>query len=232
MNKVKHGLNTCFLLLTTMALAQGPSLIIKGNVSDKGQNTAINKAVVEMYDLNKKLVISTTSSSEGAFELNLNTPIETYKVIAKAEDFNQAEVLIQNSKSIVEINFGLIASKIQKHIEPQSMLYFDFDSSFLTGQSKQDLQKIINYLNQEPLARIRLTAHTDSRGSETYNNWLSARRAKQVKDFLVTKGSIAEDRIEVHHFGKSKLINNCTESVACNEQQHRENRRCSIEIIK
>ena len=53
--------------------------------------------------------------------------------------------------------------------------------------------------------RIVVEGHTDARGSETYNQDLSLKRAQAVRDFLIGRG-IAAERIQVNGYGKSRPV--------------------------
>jgi len=65
------------------------------------------------------------------------------------------------------------------------------------------------YLEYDPDAKLSLSAYTDERGSNAFNQSLSERRAASVKDFLVSQG-IAENKIERSSFGKEKPLDNDT----------------------
>ena len=72
---------------------------------------------------------------------------------------------------------------------------------------------------------LRIDGHTDSRGSEAYNQQLSERRARAVRDYLVSKGVPAE-RLSVRGFGETKPIapNDTPENL-------RRNRRTELTVV-
>jgi outer membrane protein OmpA-like peptidoglycan-associated protein len=61
------------------------------------------------------------------------------------------------------------------------------------------------YLEYDPDAKISLSAYTDERGSDSFNQSLSERRAATVRDFLISHG-IAQDKVETASFGKEKPL--------------------------
>jgi hypothetical protein len=67
------------------------------------------------------------------------------------------------------------------------------------------------YLEYDPDAKLSLSAYTDERGSDPFNQSLSERRAASVKDFLVSQG-IAQDKVETSSFGKGKPLDKDTVS--------------------
>jgi outer membrane protein OmpA-like peptidoglycan-associated protein len=63
-----------------------------------------------------------------------------------------------------------------------------------------ELDKIVQFLQDNPTITIELSSHTDSRGDDTYNLKLSQKRAEAVKLYLVKKG-INGDRLAATGFG-------------------------------
>ncbi|MEY4926587.1 MAG: hypothetical protein RI894_1023 [Bacteroidota bacterium] len=84
-------------------------------------------------------------------------------------------------------------------------IFFDFDRADLRLDSKQQLERLQVLLRQHPEWSVELRAHTDSKGTDAYNNALSKRRADRSKNYLVGLG-IAASRIRTAIFGESKPI--------------------------
>lgn len=80
---------------------------------------------------------------------------------------------------------------------------FEFDKSVLTAGARDTLQRAVALLKEHMDANVEIQGHTDSRGSDTYNQALSERRAMSVKDYLVSQG-ISASRITTQGFGESK----------------------------
>ncbi|MDL2122492.1 MAG: OmpA family protein [Deltaproteobacteria bacterium] len=102
----------------------------------------------------------------------------------------------------------------------QSEVMFDFDSATLKPGAHAEIGRVANVLNRYPQTTIRVEGHTDSRGSESYNQDLSERRAQAVKSALVQRG-VDSRRIQIVGFGESQPISS-------NEAM---NRRVNIVII-
>ena len=62
----------------------------------------------------------------------------------------------------------------------RSELLFDFDSSNLKPGADTEVARVVNVLNRYPQTTIRVEGHTDSKGSEAYNQTLSAKRSLAV----------------------------------------------------
>jgi len=82
-------------------------------------------------------------------------------------------------------------------------IFYDFDKATLRPESTEALDKLVTLLNENPNVTIELSAHTDNRGSDTYNEGLSQRRAESVVNYLIEHG-IAEDRLSPVGYGEGK----------------------------
>ena len=87
-------------------------------------------------------------------------------------------------------------------VEFSSNVLFAFDKSDLSAESKVNLDKLVTVLNGYPDTNIELQGHTDSKGSEAYNQTLSEKRATAVSVYLNEKG-ITASRVTVKGFGET-----------------------------
>lgn len=97
--------------------------------------------------------------------------------------------------------------------------YFDYDSDQLKPGAYPELKRIAEILNKYPQTTLEVGGHTDVRGSETYNQNLSERRALAVTDELIRNGVYAQ-RIHTVGYGESRPISS----------DHAMNRRVEITI--
>ncbi|MDH3322792.1 MAG: OmpA family protein, partial [Flavobacteriaceae bacterium] len=114
------------------------------------------------------------------------------------------------------------------NVEP---IYFELNSSYLNKEAQRELDKVVELMNRYPEMIIESGSHTDSRGIEGYNVWLSTRRAKSTVSYIINKG-IDPGRITGKGYGESQLINECFDNVDCTEAEHAKNRRTEFVIIK
>ncbi len=110
---------------------------------------------------------------------------------------------------------------------PEATAYqveFLFDSYQLTDSARRQLRKLGDRLAQPAEVSVTLTGHTDSLGSDGYNDALSRRRAQAVADFLQTKGIKAT--VSCHYRGEKQPVeSNETEAGRAR------NRRVAIAVI-
>jgi peptidoglycan-associated lipoprotein len=84
-------------------------------------------------------------------------------------------------------------------------VYFDFDASELTTESRRRLDEKLPILERHADVSLLVEGHADERGSDEYNVALSQRRAASAKRYLTFRG-IAENRIEIAGFGEERPV--------------------------
>ena len=103
--------------------------------------------------------------------------------------------------------------------------FFDFDKAVLKPEGKAKLDDLVDKVKGINLEVIIAVGHTDSVGSDTYNQKLSVRRAEAVKAYLVSKG-IEKNRVYTEGKGEKQPVadNKTAEGRA-------KNRRVEIEVV-
>jgi len=93
-----------------------------------------------------------------------------------------------------------------KKIELSADAYFDFNKATLKPAGKEKIDaEVVAPMKEHPNLRALVEGHTDSIGSDAYNQRLSERRANAVRDYMVSRGIDAQ-RIMTKGWGKSKPI--------------------------
>ncbi|QBF28115.1 OmpA family protein [Pseudomonas tructae] len=86
-------------------------------------------------------------------------------------------------------------------------VHFQFDSAKLTAKDKERLNTIATRLkNEAPSARLSVTGHTDSKGSDAYNQKLSQDRARSVTDYLIESGVPRSSFVSVQGAGETQPV--------------------------
>lgn len=102
---------------------------------------------------------------------------------------------------------------------------FDTDSTLIKPAFRDTLDKVAQSLAQYPNSLIDVYGHTDSTGSDGYNQTLSENRARAVADYLSSRG-VAAARIRSTGYGKTRPVaSNAT------EEGRAANRRVEIKIV-
>lgn len=106
-----------------------------------------------------------------------------------------------------------------------SGILFDFDKAEVKPSARENIKNLVISMNDNPDTDITVVGHTDSKGSDKYNQGLSERRAKAVRDYAVSQG-LAASRVKME--GKSfhdPIADNDT------EDGRAKNRRVEIIIV-
>jgi peptidoglycan-associated lipoprotein len=102
---------------------------------------------------------------------------------------------------------------------PLGTVYFAYDRSELSDQARASLQGNSDWMQKWPSTRVTVQGHADARGTSEYNLALGERRARAVRDYMVSLG-VDNGRIDVVSMGEEQPV--CTEeNEACWEQNRR-----------
>lgn len=83
---------------------------------------------------------------------------------------------------------------------------FDFDKAQVKPESYGDIKNLADFMNQYPQTTTVVEGHTDSKGSDAYNQKLSERRASAVRDVLVNQYGVDAARVNAAGYGESRPV--------------------------
>lgn len=109
-------------------------------------------------------------------------------------------------------------------------IYFNYDKWDIRDDSKKVLDDLAKKLERYPKIQIKITSHTDSRGSQRYNQILSERRAESTRNYLALDTYINARRMKFEGKGEFEPIIPC-EPGKCSDEEHQLNRRSEFEIL-
>ncbi len=118
-----------------------------------------------------------------------------------------------------------VKDEMNTQMNKLSDIQFDTDSHVITKMSYDNLEKVVEVMMLEPEIQLLVKAHTDDRGTSKHNQELSDKRAKAVRDYLVSSG-IAKNRIQCLGFGNTQPIEDNK-----SEEGRARNRRVEFEIL-
>lgn len=183
---------------------------LKDVISDKD-----GSFVFEDLDSNTKYTVKTTK--DGYSEVVLNTPTKDNELI-------NVEVSLEKLEDLIVLDEGIKKIKL-------NMIFFDFDKSAIRDDAATELNKLVAVMQENPSMVIKIESHTDSRGKAAYNKYLSDRRAKSTRAYIISRG-IDPKRIEsAIGYGEERLLNGCDGSIRCSSAQHQLNRRSEFIIV-
>lgn len=145
---------------------------------------------------------------DGSFETKVNPAVD-YVFLASCDGYLNANNQLTTDTISTDyqyvLQFPLASISVPVLVRN---VFFEFDKAELTPESTSALERLVTMLNDNPTITIELSAHTDSRGSDNYNQRLSQRRAESVVKFLVESGIDAE-RLTPVGYGEAlpKVVN-------------------------
>ena len=142
---------------------------------------------------------------DGTYKIKLNKEVK-YVMLATARGYLNAKEQwdtkgLKDSKTYT-LDFAL--SPISRPVKMENIFY-EFGRWELTQASEKEMDALIKLLNDNPNITIELSAHTDMKGNEEFNQELSQKRAQACCDYLIKKG-IEKERLTPVGYGKSKPV--------------------------
>ncbi len=105
---------------------------------------------------------------------------------------------------VQRVGEGIIVTFSEKNPDGSKMgVYFDFDKSEITSNSKLALNKLIQIFKEYPETNLLVEGHTDDKGAESYNLSLSERRAMAVGNYLKAN-NISASRLTINWYGETQ----------------------------
>jgi peptidoglycan-associated lipoprotein len=115
---------------------------------------------------------------------------------------NQKQILsVSNEEKNQTFYVDFYLASISKPVLVENIFY-DFDKATLRPESENALIELIILLQDNPNVTIELSAHTDRKGTDEYNNNLSLKRAQSVVDYLIA-GGVEKERLTPAGYGKT-----------------------------
>ncbi|WAC40912.1 OmpA family protein [Pedobacter sp. SL55] len=207
-------------------------LLVRGKVFNQETKAPLRDAVVSLTRANGSPMLAQTDA-DGNFKFNLEEE-KDYELLADKTNFRTATAKINakglSESSVIEQDLYLTPIVINKPIRIEN-IYYDFDKSNIRKDAAVELDKLVAIMKENPTIWIELGSHTDSRGKDQYNQWLSQSRANSAVQYIIDRG-IDKSRITAKGYGESVPVNKCTNGVKCSEADHQLNRRTEFKIIK
>lgn len=240
----------------TIYLEKEPLQTISGKVLDNKTKLPIGNADVVITNLGTNEDIKIKSDPDGTYQTNLICN-SNYTILSSKPDYSVNQIVLHaddlqcssgsNLKKDLYLNplENLVAKKelSKKYLGDEKAefkegrsfeikdIYYDYDKFFIRKDAAISLDDLVKLLKTYPTMEIELSSHTDCRGTDEYNMKLSQERADAAVKYIISK-DIAGGRIKSAGYGESMLKNNCKDGVNCTEEQHQENRRTEVKILR
>lgn len=211
---------------------------VTGTVRDRISNEILVGATVKIIDEENNEVSSTITDSKGNYVLGLDCAKGNF-VRASRDGYVPAEEYLNKSygkprivdfyleRDVVTGGFGDDLAKLLQ----LSTIYFDLNKFNIRSDAEIEIQKVIVAMEKYPSLKIKVNSHTDSRGNDAYNLWLSQKRAESTVSYMISKG-ISPNRLQGEGYGETRLVNDCANGTPCSKEKHQLNRRSEFIIFE
>ncbi|MBC7000687.1 OmpA family protein [Cytophaga sp. FL35] len=214
---------------------------ISGTAYDKDSGQPLSDTQISSLDHMGLRIGETITASDGSYTIRIPCQEKQYQIIGDKDGYETGSLFmltltdqkqikgtrleLEQSEKVASVGSDLV--KILK-LTP---IYFDLNSSYLRNDAYPELDKVVDYMSKRPDIKIAVGSHTDSRESDTYNMWLSKRRAKRTVEYIISEG-ISASRVTGEGYGETRLLNKCSNGVRCSEKEHQLNRRSEFIIME
>lgn len=176
---------------------------VEGTVTDEEGNPISDAKlrIVGSDGTNSKV----NARRDGTYKVKINREVK-YAMLATARGHLNAKERfdtkgLKDSKTYA-MNFTL--NPISRPVKMENIFY-EFGRWEITKASETELEKLVKLLNDNPNITIELSAHTDLKGNEEFNQELSQKRAQSCCDYLIAHG-IEKERLTPVGYGKNKPV--------------------------
>ncbi|WCT10239.1 OmpA family protein [Mucilaginibacter jinjuensis] len=207
-----------------------------GFLVDCNTHKPLGGAMVTLIDsLSKENIKQITLAKDGKYTFKITTKRPYNLMFEKDGYFTKVLPLPKGGRTVADTLFGpdvcLQAFVVDKPMVINNILY-DFGKSTLRPESETELNGVVTILKDNPKFKIELSSHTDSIGSDAYNDKLSQDRAQSCVDYIISKG-IEDTRVFAKGYGKTKPIApNSLPDGKDNPDGRQLNRRTEFTVLK
>lgn len=130
-------------------------------------------------------------------------------------------------------DLGAKETEAEIQIELSGDVLFDFDKGDIRSDAEATLKKVVGIITAYKSSQVIIAGHTDSKGTEGYNQQLSRKRAESVKEWFSENAEINADVMKTIGYGETRPIApNINSDGSDNSEGRQKNRRVEIVIKK
>jgi outer membrane protein OmpA-like peptidoglycan-associated protein len=184
-----------------MAAQPRATTVLSGVISNDSTGLPMT-GIVSIIDLDNGIEVAPKFlRPDGTFEFRLINN-NNYLIIVQGESyFRLAEIFKLENDTEISASVKPLSTKIKFE-----SIVFGNSEATLTPQMYDDLDKIVDFLLDNPAFKLRISGHTDSDGREDFNLALSQERSDAILEYIVFFGGIDAQRITAKGFGSSRPI--------------------------
>lgn len=202
-----------------------PGAITKfeGSVKDSASGAPFT-GIVSIIDLTNNIEVAPKFlRPDGSYDFDLIRNND-YLVIITGEDFFRIE---RTFRLVGDTAIHIETPHIDLKKWEFASVEFSENSAEIKLTMMKDLNKVVEFLLDHPDFNLKISGHTDSQGDASSNMKLSQRRAESIKNYIIKKGNMENNRIEAQGYGSTMpIVEEKTEA------DKKINRRVEFEIFR
>lgn len=208
---------------------------MRGVVGQKDRLGFIEGMTVSVVNLSSFHADSRTTDAGGAFSMRLQANEEYEVLFEKPGYFSQSVPVstIGMRQGIIDLNEArdLHFERVEIGAPiPLKFARWSLGSASLDPILRTELDGVVERMRVNPGIAIEVAVHSDARGDEDMELYLSRKRAEAIAEYLRSKG-ITKERITAKGYGSSMPLNHCVQGVYCTEEEHAVNRRSTYAVV-
>lgn len=234
-----------------------PKINIDGLITNKDTMLPIAGAKITLKNLTDGTEKTYFADENGKFDIDLE-PGKDYKMLydkdgyfSDSEDISTKGVTTTKTfKKIIEMPTVVVTDPLANNGEgnnsegnngigkpnkdgvyPVPNIYWDYQEWYIRDDARPYLDDLVELFRNNQNLRFEIQSHCDCRGSFEFNDDLSAKRARAVTDYLVSRG-VPRSIMISKGMGERMLLNECSDNVPCTEEQHQLNRRTEFIVTE
>ncbi len=214
------------------AIPDGESVTIVFNNGEEGTSRVDSSPGFRFaIPLRRAAFIGGADKTESSLSNNVQVMRSSLRRSNAADSSGSSSSMVGSSVSRVEAlesELGATQTERGTLVSLPGDVLFDYDEASIRSDARATLDTLAELIEARNPPSVAIEGHTDSRGSDAYNDDLAERRAESVRDYLTQRGGNV--RMQVRSFGEGRPVApNQTDSGEDNPDGRQRNRR--VEVI-
>jgi outer membrane protein OmpA-like peptidoglycan-associated protein len=185
------------------------TFVLKGKIIDGAYDEPLMAAAVSI----KGKAVGTATDINGKFSLEIKKDYWNDTLVVSMLGYTAQKISVQEAFKLPNYYFEMTLAETSFNLEMAEIgapiilnnIFFNFNKHELLSTSYTELEKLYNFLKKNQGVIIEIAGHTDSIGTEIYNEALSEARASSVMAYLEEKG-IEQGRMTAKGYGESRPV--------------------------
>ena len=210
-------------------------LVSDGEANEGSDPVAEARAIYSKYPNTciHIIAVADTKDKKGKAILTAINKLNNCSVMAEGLDLDEDPAALEKfARAVFNVSCGLKKEVLKEEVLILRGIHFDFDKYNIKPEWRAVLDESARIMKERSNIKVVIEGHTDSMGTEPYNQKLSERRAQAVFDYFVDKG-ISQSRLQTVGYGEMRPIADNTKPNGSDNPEGRAiNRRVELKVMQ